>query len=170
MSYVFSKSKIWSRCGRFFVRFSTSLTRIVRVIFVSLMGISVTMTHTVWVTHFDGWNHRVEREPLNLMEVNELWLVVNQAVNLAQWHLWSFVGQPLNHCGIRFGWRCVVVKLSQLKITIIEKKSMKNETCYLVWWYSGPIPFNSHTSWNKQNEILEVGKIENISLQLGASK
>ena len=56
------------------------------------------------------------------MEVNELWLVVNQAVNLAQWHLWSFVGQPSNHCGIRFGWRCVVVKVSQLKITITETK------------------------------------------------
>ena len=82
------------------------------------------MTQTVWVIlHFDGLTTEFERVSLNLMEVNELWLVVNQAVNLARWHLWYFVGQPLNHCGIRFGWRCVVV--SQLKITIIEKRVWK---------------------------------------------
>ena len=131
------------------------------------------MAHTVWVIHFDGWNHKVEREPLNLMEVNELWLVVNQAVNLARWHLWSFVGQPLNHCGIRFGWRCVVVKLSQLKITIIEKKSMNNETCYLVWWYSGPILFNTHrkTKSRKNQIIIMMGRtVSNNSFILDSLK
>ena len=142
MGYVFSKTKVWSMWGLFFVRFSS-------VSELYYLANIFSMTHTVWLIHFEGWNHRVEREPLNLMEVNELWLVVNQAVNLARWHLWFFVGQPLNHCGIRFGWRCVVVKLSQLKITIIEKKSMNNETCYLVWWYSGPILFNCHTVWLK---------------------